>query len=735
MENHEQEHPELNLKEIFAQLLARKVFLLFTALVGLILGAFYAVIAPNEYRASAVVQIEKRSDGVSLPTELIGTLLSGEGQGASSFSTETHVIKSRLILEPVARELGLLTRVRPVSLPIWGDFIKRHDLLSLLPALDAQIPSKYARGGEILRVADLEVDVSLQGRPFTLKALGGSAYEFTVEGETYVGTAGEPLDLGGLGSLFVAELVASAGRMFEVTHLPTREIVAQIARSLDIRERSGGVHSGTGIIDFSVTGVDEARVVPVVNEVIRTYQAASLRRRSAEIDQSIEFIAAQLPNLIQDVDAAQAAITEFRDRNQDAGELSLGTQDILIRLVELEASEERLAYEMEEILKRVTPKHPDYLSLGEELVRVRAKLASERRALASIPQAEQEFALLTRDLERARSLEIQLSERIEQLKILKASTVGNIRVLEPAEVPRQVGPDRVTPLVIGMLAALILAAIYTLVRNYFRVGIEDGRELERIGIPLFGTISKVASITRGARDTNYLIAKTQPDEPVVEAFRGLRTALSFTMKTHDSGCILITSCAPGDGKSFVSSNLAVIFADKSRRTLLIDADMRRGKLRRAFGARRNALGLSDALTGDCTFDEATRDTDIENLCLISTGKRPPNPAELLDSKPFADLVEWANSAFDVVVIDAPPVLAVTDPLILARHCAVNLLVVNHVKTAEAEVVAANRTLQNSGISLNGAILNAYDQRKSRYGSYGYKYGYYYGGYNYNYSKD
>jgi len=735
MENQENDRPELDLKEIFAQLLARRYFLLFAALVGLILGALYAVIAPNEYRASAVVQIETRSDGVSLPTELIGTLLSGEGQGASSFSTEAHVIKSRLILEPVARELGLLTHIRPISLPVWGDFAQRHKLLGLLPALDAQIPSKYARGGESLRVADFKIDASLQGQPFILKALGGSAYEFTLGGETFVGQAGEPLDLGGLGSLFVAELDAPAGRMFEVTHLPTRVIVAQIARSLSIRERAGGARSGTGIIDFSVTGVDEARVVPVVNEVIRTYQRASLRRRSAEIDQSIEFIAAQLPNLTQEVDAAQAAITEFRDRNQEAGELSLGTQDILTRLVELEASEERLAYEMEEILKRVTPKHPDYLSLEDELARVRSKLASERRALASIPQAEQEFALLTRDLERARSLEIQLSERVEQLKILKASTVGNIRVLEPAEVPRQVGPDRVTPLLLGVLAALALAALYVFVRNYFREGIEDGRELERLGIPLFGTISKVASIAGGARDPSYLIAKARPDEPVVEAFRGLRTALSFTMKAQGSGCILITSCAPGDGKSFVSSNLAVILADKSRRTLLIDADMRRGKLRRAFGSRRNSVGLSDVLTGGSSFEEAARETDVDNLYLIQTGRRPPNPAELLDSAAFGELMEWAKSTFDVVVIDAPPVLAVTDPLILARHCAVNLLIVKHTETSEAEIVAANRTLQNSGISVSGAILNAYDQRKSKYGSYGYKYGYYYGGYNYNYSKE
>ena len=361
-------------------------------------------------------------------------------------------------------------------------------------------------------------------------------------------------------------------------------------------------------------------------------------------------------------------------------------------------------------------------------------MADAKQNLRSIPKAEQTLARLTQNLEGTRALELQLIERVEQLRILSASTVGNVRILEPAEVHQQVGPNRQNPILIGLLTSFILAAFWVLVRNYFHTGIEDGREIEALGFSLFGTISKVPGITNGIKNKNYLIAKTEPTSAIVEAFRGLRTALGFTLKSGSHKSILITSCAPGDGKSFVSSNLAIIMANNNYNTLLIDCDMRRGKLKKAFNLPKNGEGLSEVLSSQAEFEDACHAVNVTNLTLIPAGKRPPNPAELLDNQRMLELFAWAETKFDLIILDAPPILAVADALILAKSSGVKLMVIKHKETSAAEASTALKMLEASGIRINGAILNSYDQKKSKYGSYSYKYEYNYGSYNYNYSK-
>ena len=727
---------EMDFKAIFSQLIGRKWFILFVSILGALVGFLIALIPPNQYQASSVVQIENRSDGVSLPTELIGTLLSGDGAASSTFATEVHVIKTRLILEPVAQELGMLTHIDVKSLPILGDFFERKSILELIPLLDNYIPASYARGDEILTISELVVPQEYEGTPLKLSVLPEGKFALEIGNKRFEGNVGLPLALDGQNSILVSRLEAQHGRVFFITRLPTRSIVAKLARSLSITERPGGGRgrSGSGIIDFSVTNTDPKSVVPVVNTIIKKYQDMTLRRRSAEIDQSIQFIMTQIPNVRLDFESAQLAMSEFSSSQENSRELSLGTQELLIRIVDLETENERMTYEIEEILKRVTPNHPDYIAINDERERVSIRLADAKQDLRSIPQAEQALARLTQNLEGTRALELQLIERVEQLRILRASTVGNVRILEPAEVHRQVGPNRTNPILIGLLAGFSLAALWIFVRNYLHNGIEDGRDLEALGFSLFGTISKVPGIDKGTKSKNYLIARAEPDSPVVEAFRGLRTALGFSLKSGNHKSILITSCAPSDGKSFVSSNLAIIMAHNNYNVLLIDCDMRRGKLKKAFQLPKNAEGLSEVLSSQAEFEDGCHATNVTNLTLMPVGKRPPNPAELLDNQRMGELCVWAETKFDIVILDAPPILAVADALILAPYSGVKLMIIKHMETSPAEASTALNTLKSSGISLTGAILNAYDQKKSKYGSYGYKYGYNYGSYNYNYSK-
>jgi len=511
------------------------------------------------------------------------------------------------------------------------------------------------------------------------------------------------------------------GGVSSETKLPTRSIVSRLSRGLTINERGS-----TGIIDFSYSGGDRDSIVTILNTVIGTYQESSLQQRSAEIDQSIAFISEQLPFLRSELESSQEAMAEFRRQNEFAGELSLSTQDLLARLVDFETTLERLDFEIEEVLKRVTPNHPDYQRLDEERARVRARFTEAQMSLDTIPEAEQTLALLTSNLERTRNLELQLTERIEQLRILKASAVGKVRVLEPAEVVSLSGPDRRSPILLGLLAGLAAAAAWIFARNYFRHGIEDGSELEHLGLSLFATISLVANNDASAK--NMPIAMADPSNQVVEAFRGLRTGLQFSLASAKSKTILFTSSVAGQGKSFVSQNLAVVLASAGKKVLLIDADMRRGALHKAFGHKIDDTGLSATLTGAVSFEAATQATEINSLDFMPRGQRPPNPAELLEGARLPELLNWAEGTYDFVIIDSPPALAVADPIIIAQYDVITIIVARHLKTTAEEISYMLRILETSGVKPSGAVLNAYDQKRSKYGSYGYKYGYYYSDY-------
>jgi tyrosine-protein kinase Etk/Wzc len=327
-----------------------------------------------------------------------------------------------------------------------------------------------------------------------------------------------------------------------------------------------------------------------------------------------------------------------------------------------------------------------------------------------------------------------LLARVEQLRILRASAVGNIRVLEPSEVAQLIGPNRWHPIVFGLFIGLILSSALVFSINAFRRGVDDAREIEELGLPLFATVGKDKRLTgQPSSSALYGLALEDPTSLTVESLRGLRTGLKFGMASSTSKVLMITSCAPSDGKSFISLNLAIVAAKTGSKVLLIDADLRRGMLRHYFGLARNEKGLSDLLTG--TSEDYIFHHDQSGLDFLPTGRMPPNPAELLESEAFSNALKMFNDYYDLIIIDAPPALLVADPAIIGQNVGMVMLVVRHLQTSVSEIQAVQKSLATAGVRLSGAIMNQYDERRSRYGRYGRKYGYYYGGYRYNYVAD
>jgi tyrosine-protein kinase Etk/Wzc len=267
--------------------------------------------------------------------------------------------------------------------------------------------------------------------------------------------------------------------------------------------------------------------------------------------------------------------------------------------------------------------------------------------------------------------------------------------------------------------------------------IEDPSEIEALGLPVYAIVPyseyqvKLTGFAKARKGktakAKSILAVDNPADLSIEALRSLRTSLHFAMMEAKNNVIAISGPSPGVGKSFISVNLATVLAQSDKKVLIIDADMRKGYLQTQFGMQWDN-GLSDYLSGRINLEQATKHSQVKGLDVMTRGQIPPNPSELLMHENFSKLIEEVSAKYDLVIIDTPPILAVTDPAIVSAHAGSTLLVTrfgqNHVKELE---LTRNRFEQN-GIDVKGVVFNGVVKKASNaYGYYGY--------YNYEYKSD
>lgn len=235
-------------------------------------------------------------------------------------------------------------------------------------------------------------------------------------------------------------------------------------------------------------------------------------------------------------------------------------------------------------------------------------------------------------------------------------------------------------------------------------------------------LSIVKKVTKFTNEVKFLknidiITIKNPRSPIAEAYRTLRTNIQFSSFDKKIQTIVITSSGPSEGKSTTSSNLAVVMAQNGNKTILIDCDQRKSKLHKVF-VTSNQKGLSDLLVGNSAFEEAVQKTGIENLDILTSGTRPPNPSELLASTKMEKFIENLREKYDCIIIDTPPVIAVTDAQIVSRYADGCLLVVASAQAEREAALKAKELLEKVGAKIIGVVLNKLDiQEKGYYGQY------------------
>ncbi len=703
----------VDLGKLFGILLDAKWTILVTTFLFAVGGVAVALLSTPVYKADALLQIEsKNSGGIGSLVGDMGELFTQE----SSATTEIEIIKSRMILGDTVDKFNLTTVSTPQYFPVIGKGLARMSGDVNQIAVNRYTIPDFAMGlKHHLVVTDAEQQT----------------YQLIREDEQVVleGKAGKLAKSNGY-ELFITSIHSQNGQKFNIAKRSRLEAIEWLKQNLSISERG----KQTGILQLSFVGEDRSQITNILNHISQTYFLQNVERQSAEAEQSLAFLKERLPDIKDSLTTAEDLLNQYRQDNESV-DLGLEAQSTLTVMVELEAQLNELTFKESEISQRFTKDHPAYKSLLDK----RATLLSEKERLnqqiQKLPKTQREVLRMTRDVEVNQQIYIQLLNKVQELSVIKAGTVGNVRILDSAQsYAAPVKPKKPLIVVLATLMGGMLSVAFALVKAALHKGVESPDEIEAIGLAVYASVPKSVlqldianKVMRQKKSKEQpLLAELNPADLSIEALRGLRTSLHFAMMEAKNNVLMISGPAPGIGKSFISTNFAAVTAKTGQKVLLIDADMRKGHLQNSLGVNANN-GLSDLLSGKIDTNQAVKTTQVENLDVITRGQLPPNPSELLMHPRLKELVDWASQNYDLVIFDTPPVLAVTDPSIVGAFAGTTLMVARFGENTAKEIDVARGRFQQSGIEVKGVIFNAIEKKASS--SYGYGY------YNYEYSSN
>ncbi|MDN3679490.1 polysaccharide biosynthesis tyrosine autokinase [Vibrio tapetis subsp. quintayensis] len=709
---------EIDLGKLFGILLDAKWMIIATTFLFAVAGVAFALLSTPIYKADALIQIEEKSKGgISAMVGDMGDMFSSE----SSATTEIEIIKSRMILGDTVDKFNLTTLVSPSYFPIVGKgWARLTGDVNRIDVSRYEMPDHVLELGHQIVVLDAEKQTYQLVRDDERVILEGKAGELAQK-DSY--------------KIFVAHLDSSNGFVFSIGKRSKLEAIAGLSQSLSISERG----KQTGIISLSLEGEQKTLISELLNDISHNYFLQNVERQSEEAQKSLQFLSSHLPDIKTSLMAAEDKLNQYRQDNESI-DLGLEAQSTLKVMVELEAQLNELTFKESDISQRFTKDHPAYLSLIDKRNTLLGEKDRLNKQVQQLPKTQREILRMTRDVEVNQQIYIQLLNKVQELNIIKASTVGNVRILDDAQAyARAVKPKKPLIAVLATLLGGMLSVAFVLVKAAFHRGVENPDQIEEIGLSVYASIPKSAfqlelfdrfkrksknKSKNNATGEMLLLAESNPADLSIEALRGLRTSLHFAMMEAKNNVLMISGPAPGVGKSFVSTNFAAVAAKTGQKVLLIDADMRKGYLQQTFGLNWDN-GLSDLLSGKVDIAAVVKDSKIENLDIITRGQVPPNPSELLMHKRLQELVDWASENYDLVIVDTPPVLAVTDPSIVGALAGTTLMVTRFGQNTVKEIDVAKNRFDQAGIDVKGVIFNATEKKASS--SYGYGY------YNYEYS--
>ncbi|HBY3995100.1 TPA: polysaccharide biosynthesis tyrosine autokinase [Klebsiella pneumoniae] len=707
----DRDRDEIDLGRLLGELIDhRKLIVSVTALFTLF-ALVYALFATPIYQADALVQVEQKQGNAILSN--LSQMIPGS---QPSSAPEITLLQSRMILGKTVSDLNLQAKAEQKYFPIFGKGWSR--LIGDKPA-NISITRLYLASddGETPKL--------------TLIVKNNSQYTLTYNDKELDGQVGKLLDSDGI-SLNVASIDAEPGTVFSITYVSKLKAITDLQNSFTVIDEG----KDTGMLTLSLIGEDPELIEKIVDSISNNYLAQNISRQAAQDAKSLDFLNLQLPQVRRDLDVAEDKLNQYR-RQKDSVDLSLEAKSVLEQIVNVDNQLNELTLRESEISQLYTKEHPTYKALMEKRKTLQDEKSKLNERVSSMPKTQQEILRLSRDVDSGQAVYMQLLNRQQELNIAKSSAIGNVRIIDTAVTDtKPVKPKKIIVVLIGVILGCVVSVGLVLLRVFLRQGIESPEQLEEKGInvyasiPVSETFVKKAAQRRGWRkkpqsEIQGFLAVDNPADLAIESIRGLRTSLHFAMMEARNNVLMISGASPNAGKTFVSTNLAAVIAQTGKKVLLVDTDVRKGYTHKLFNVS-NDNGLSDYLSGKIEITKAIQTIQPIGFDFISRGVVPPNPTELLMHRRFGELINWASQNYDIIVLDTPPILAVTDAAIIGHYAGTTLLVARFEQNTAKEIEVSFKRFEQSGVIVKGCILNGVVKKASSYYSYGYSnYGYSY----------
>ncbi|WP_428039036.1 GumC family protein [Candidatus Avelusimicrobium faecicola] len=437
------------------------------------------------------------------------------------------------------------------------------------------------------------------------------------------------------------------------------------------------------LVNVSATAYDPTLAADIVNTLTDTFVADNVSNRVF---------------MGQDVIAALESTERSSAEQELLNSMPQVVNSDFIKTLKQQAS--KLAADRARLLAKYTTNHPDVISVQNQLDAVNGQINTETRRLVQ-------------------SIKIELSGQFSG---------NNIRVIDPAVTPEKpVRPRKLMNLAIGLLGGGLLGLMLVFVLEFLDQSVKSSEDLEeKLGLPFLGFVP-YEKLKKKERE--YATLLKEGNSLVAENVRNVRTMLDFSLAGEHNAPILITSSLQGEGKSHLSSNLLVALAQTGKKVLLVDGDLRRARVHRVFKLS-TEKGLSNIWDADPQKADYAANIqavkDVPNLFVMTSGQRPPNPAELLNTPKLADFIAWATQHYDQVVVDCPAIMPVSDTLLWGKYIPRAVFVIKYGQTNAKLAQLALDKLKKAGIKVLGAVIGHYRPEGLSYGKYGYykNYSYY-----------
>jgi len=724
----------IHLSEYIDILIDRKWLVAAITALALVLGVAYALLSTPIYQSNLLVQVEDAAPDAK------GFL----GETSSLFDVKTpasgeiQVLRSRMVLGAAVDKTHFYIDARPRYLPVLGRWLARR-------ADDFSDPGflgigGYVNGKERIGVVRFDVPAELEDEePFLITAQGEGKYTLKHEAldRPLSGTIGQPLHHpleGGAIDLLIDKLEGKPGAQFVVSRASQLRTIEDLQKRLQL----GELGKQSNVISVALEESDRDRLTRILNAIGEQYVQQNVERKAAEAQKTLLFLDEQLPEFKRQLEASEDAYTRFRNKNGTVA-FDEEAKGVLAQTIELQTKLLETQQKRREVAARFTDANSRVKIIDGQISAIEKEIGGLNARVSRMPTLQQDALRLERDVRVNSGLYQSLQNNALQLRLVKEGKTGNVRLLDKAVRSKEpIKPQKPLVVALALILGLLAGAVVAIVRSNFFAGIKDPQEIEaHTGLSVYSVVPFTPeqttldqSVAAGAKGIQ-LLAVTHPDSPPIEALRSLRIALQFATLEAGNNRVLITGATPGIGKSFVSGNFAAIMAHAGKRVLLIDADMRKGHLNKQFGLPRDG-GLSELLAGELSAQQAIRSQVLPNLDVLTTGKLPTNPADMLMSETFVRLLDVLSAQYELVIIDTPPVLVAADTAAVAPYMGAVLLVARADQTQLGELNESAKRLAHAGKTVSGVIFNGIDLTRRHYGSHGYRYGgYRYTTYKYN----